>query len=238
MAKGADKASKVDQASNEPVIVGARPERKKRRKILGKVAIWIFATAVIATPNLLYSQAGIGFSPVLTDSMSPVSHAGDVMLTKTVQASTLKVGDIISVYNQIAGTYYSHRIVEIKTVDSALKFFTKGDANKNIDAEALLVPPIAEISKEYMVLPPMAGHAAVYLWSPRGHQVSSIFLVTTYVIIIFLFLFRKKIIANLRPEKVYKELYSEERTTSEHYKNVINHLKEIEMEREAMKNSR
>ena len=238
MGKKAEKVEKVRETSEEPMNFQLPRKDKNTRKKIWKIAIWIFATAVIATPNLLYSQSGISFSPVLSGSMRPVTNTGDVLLNREVKASTLKVGEIITVYNQVAGTFYSHRIVEIKIVNSALQFSTKGDSNSAIDNVALVVPPTNAVSKEYFVLPPWAGHAMVFLWSSRGHDISSIFLVTSYILVVFLFLFRKKIKANFGAEKIYKELYSEERSTSEHYKNVLNHLKEIETERSLIQNSR
>ncbi len=223
--------TKVD--TNKPIKAHSRPKAKGKaiRKAIGKVAIWIFATGLIAAPSLLYSQSGIDFSPILSGSMRPAANVGDVFFTKTVKASTLRVGDIITVYNQVAGTFYAHRITEIRTVDSLLRILTKGDSNPTIDQDPLLLSPISEISKEFFVLPPMVGRPLVYLWSYQGRQASTIFLVGANVLAIFFLLFRKKIKANFGNERVYKELYSDERTTSEHYRNVIDHLKEIEVEK-------
>lgn len=238
MSKKAKKADKGLESEGEQIATQPRLKRKINFKLIGKIAIWIFVTVLIATPNLLYTQSGIGFTSVSGGSMKPVLKSGDVLLTHQVRASSLKVGDIINVYNQIAGTYYSHRVVEIQPVDSGLKFTTKGDSNSAIDTETLVVLPVEAVQKEVLIFPPWAGRVLVFGWSSKVRKASVIFLAVSYVIIFFLFLFRKKIKANFGHEKVYKELYSEERATSEHYKKVIDHLKEIETERNLIQKSR
>jgi hypothetical protein len=46
------------------------------------------------------------------------------------------------------------------------------------------------------------------------------------VLALFAFLFRKQIVANLTPERVYKELYLEERRNTEQYRDLIDNLQE------------
>ena len=219
--------------NNKANRVLARP----KRKLIGKAGIWIFIAGLIAAPSLLHSQAGIGFSPILSGSMRPAANPGDVFLTKVVKASTLRVGDIITVHNQVTGTFYAHRIAEIRTANSILRILTKGDSNPTIDQDPFLISPMGEVSREFFVVP-LIGRPMVYATSFQGRQAATIFLVTSNVLGIFFLLFRKKIKINSGNEKVYKELYSDERTTSEHYRNLIDHLKSIELERNLMQNGR
>lgn len=221
----------VKVATKKPVMAYSRPKGKTRAKLIGKAVIWVFIMGLMAAPSLLYNQAGIGFSPIMSGSMSPSANVGDVSLTKFVKGSSLRVGDIITVYNQVAGTFYTHRIAEMTTVNSAFRIVTKGDANPTIDQDPLLISPVDEISRQFFVVPPLIGRPLVYIWSFQGDQTSTIFLVVTNVLVIFFLIFRKKIKANFGNERVYKELYSDERSTSEHYRNLVNHLKEIEMEK-------
>jgi len=192
--------------------------------------MWLFIIGLAATPALLQSQAGIGFSPILSGSMSPAADAGDLFLTKVVKASTLEVGDIITVHNQVTGTFYAHRIVEIRDANSILRILTKGDANPIIDQDPYLISPNGEVSKEIFLVP-WVGAPLIYLTSFEGRQVATILLVIANVLGLFFLLFRKKIAANFGNERVYKELYADERTTSEHYRKLIDHLKMIEIEK-------
>jgi signal peptidase I len=223
---------------NRPLTATSRTRTalaRPKSKLIGKAAIWIFTLGLIGTPSLLHSQAGIGFSPILSGSMRPAANPGDVFLTKVVNASTLRVGDIITVHNQVTGTFYAHRIAEIRTANSVLRILTKGDSNPTIDQDPYLISPKGKVSKEFFVVP-LVGRPMVYAASFQGRQAATTLLVTSNVLGIFLLLFRKKIKTNFGSERVYKELYSDERTTSEHYRNLIDHLKIIEMERNLMNN--
>ena len=110
--------------------------------------MWIYLIGPAATPALLQSQAGIGFSPILSASMSPAANAGDLFLTKVVRASTLKFGDVITVRGQVTGTIYAHRIVEMRNADSVLRIPTKGEANPIIDQDPYIISPQGDLSKK------------------------------------------------------------------------------------------
>jgi hypothetical protein len=59
-------------------------------------------------------------------------------------------------------------------------------------------------------------------------------LVLANILGLFAFLFRKKIVASFTPERVYKELYIEERRNSQQYRELIDNLQEsLAIEREA-----
>ncbi len=217
---------------NKPIKAHFRP----KWRLIGKVAIGIFIVGLIATPSLLQSQAGIGFSPILSGSMRPAVNVGDVLLTKVVKASTLRVGDIIIVHNQVGTFYYAHRIAEIRTANSVLIILTKGDSNPTIDQDPYVISPTGEISKEFFVVP-LVGSLMTYITSFQGRQFSTILLVVANVLGVFFLLFRKKII-NFAREIFYKDLYMDERATSDNYRNLIDHLKTIEMEKQLMKDEK
>ncbi len=220
--------------TNKSIKIPSSPQGK----VIGKATIWwIFIMGLIAAPSLLHSQAKIGFFPVLSGSMSPTANTGDLFLTKVVEASTLRVGDIITVNNQITGTFYTHRIAEIRTADSVLSIMTKGDANPTIDQYPYVTSSIGGVSKEFFMVP-LVGRSMIYLTSFQARQTAIIFLVASNVLGIFYLLFRKKIKANFGSEKVYKELYSDERVTSEHYRNLIDQLTITEMERNLMEDEK
>ena len=74
----------------------------------------------------------------------------------------------------------------------------------------------------------------VYMNTVQGRQTAESFLVIANILALFAFLFRKKIVASLTPERVYKELYMEERRNNEQYRNLIDNLQEsLAIEREA-----
>lgn len=199
-----------------------------------RTAIFVaFAIAVALVPAVLTGLYGYGFSPILTGSMQPAARPGDVFLTRLVPASTLQVGDVIAINNQITGTYYAHRIHELRDMNGTLRIITKGDANESVDREPFLVAPVSKVSIVVSTIP-YIGRPMVYMNTVQGRQTAASFLVLANILGLFAFLFRKKIVASLTPERVYKELYIEERRNSQQYRDLIDNLQEaLAIEREA-----
>lgn len=209
---------------------------KRKQSTLRKVRNFIFIAltlTVAIVPAILTSKFGYGFSPILTGSMQPAANPGDVFLTRLTPASTLKVGDIIAINNQITGTYYSHRINEIRDMNGTLRIITKGDSNESVDREPFMVAPVSQVSIVISTIPYL-GRPMVYMNSVQGRQAAASFLVVANILGLFAFLFRKKIVASLTPERVYKELYMEEHRKAQQYRELIDSLQEsLAIEREA-----
>lgn len=209
-----------------------RKKTQSRRRVRNVLFLLVVIVIGVA-PAILTSKFGFGFSPILTGSMEPAANPGDVYLTRLAPASTLNVGDVIAVNNQITGTYYSHRIVEIRDFNGALRIITKGDANESVDRDPFMVSPYAKVSLVVETVP-YVGRPMVYMNTVQGRQTATSFLVIANILGLFAFLFRKKIAANLIPERVYRELYNEERRNNEQYRELIDSLQEsLAIEREA-----
>jgi signal peptidase I len=197
--------------------------RGMARRLRLQKAGWVLILALIAAPSILHSQFGIGFSPILTGSMRPAGNPGDVFITKRVQASSLRVGDIIAVHNQTTGVFYAHRIIGIRLQNGVVRIVTKGDANPSADHDPFLTSQHAPTSKEiFRIL--WVGRPLVYLASYQGRHLSFTLLVTSNVLgIIYLLLRRKKVVSD-HGMRVYKELYQEERLTNVMYKEALEEL--------------
>lgn len=203
------------------------------RKRVRNVLFLLIVIAVGVAPAILTSKFGYGFSPILTGSMAPTADPGDVFLTRLVSASELKPNDVIAVTNQVTGTYYSHRIMEIMNYNGELRIITKGDANESVDRDPFIVSPYSKVSLVVKTFP-LVGRPMVYMNTVQGRQAAASFLVIANILGLFAFLFRKKIVANFVPERVYKELYNEERRNNEQYRELIDSLQEsLAIEREA-----
>lgn len=196
--------------------------------------LFIFTVLSVAVvPAILTSKLGIGFSPILTGSMQPAANPGDVFLTRLVPASELHVSDVIAVNNQASGVYYSHRIIDIRSYNGSLRIITKGDANESADRDPFIVSPLAKVSLVIKTIP-YVGRPMVYMNTVQGRQTAASFLILANILALFAFIFRKKIVASLTPERVYKELYIEERRNSQQYRELIDNLQEsLAIEREA-----
>ncbi len=111
------------------------------------VFIWLLLigiTLFIYVANMKIKQSKGDYTPskynayvVLTGSMEPNIHVKDVVVTKKVDPSELKEGDIITFLssdNRFEGITVTHRIQEIKPgSDGSYEFVTKGDANNAED---------------------------------------------------------------------------------------------------------
>lgn len=180
-----------------------------KRKVTSKFLTIFFTISLIAAPSILNAKAGIGISPILSGSMKPYVQPGDAFITRDVPASTLKVGDIIAVHKAESGTPYAHRITQITFQSGLLRIVTKGDANPSAEVDPFMIAPNNLVSKN-IARAKYVGHVLVYLTSVQGRQMASSLLVFANVLVLFLFLFRKKI-QNIIPnaERVFRELYSE-----------------------------
>jgi signal peptidase I len=120
-----------------------------------------------------------GFKPltVLSNSMVPVFEAGDVIITREIDAEDLKEGDIISFYNE-EKNLITHRITSIVEKNGERLFFTKGDNNNTADEEAITAGDIA--GKELFHIPKL-GFLSNYTKGPMGFLLFIVLPLTGYI---------------------------------------------------------
>ena len=109
------------------------------------VALFVFGVVVFvsvlnASEGKVPSVFGFSVLQVKTGSMLPEYEIGTIVITKTVDANELQVGDVISFYSMdkdIAGEVNTHRIEKIEHGgdDNAPYFTTKGDNNSQVDKQ-------------------------------------------------------------------------------------------------------
>jgi signal peptidase I len=79
---------------------------------------------------LIVMTQHLGFAPVLSPSMEPTFHPGDLVITKPEPATAIKVGQVIALPVPSAPSQrYVHRIISVATKDGHPLVQTKGDAN-------------------------------------------------------------------------------------------------------------
>ena len=78
-----------------------------------------------------------GYTPmiVLTDSMDPLIAEGDIIIAKTCDPNSVKVGDVISFFDPSSPTdaILTHRVIAIEEIDGVRYATTAGDNNANTD---------------------------------------------------------------------------------------------------------
>ncbi len=160
-------------------------------KGIGRGAREVFLTfgALLGVLCIVATIAGVAFGvkPLVfrSGSMSPAIHTGDLAVSRTVDASSLKTGDIVSVVNS-EGNRVTHRLVNIASQGDARQLTLKGDDNRVADTEVYTVTKAERVLFDI----PKAGYVVNAAASPYG-----IFALGVYVTAMLLLVFRRK-----RPE--------------------------------------
>ena len=110
-----------------------------------------------------------GYFPliVLTDSMYPEIHSGDLIICHQEEAEELEVGDIIAFFDPAGNgsTIVTHRIEGISKGAEGLEFTTKGDANNVADEKKV---PAKDIVGTYQTRIPGFGNVAMFMQTTTG----------------------------------------------------------------------
>ena len=131
----------------------------------------VLVGAVVVLAVLLLGGRLLGWQvfTVVSGSMEPVYHVGDLLYVRPTDPADLQPGDVITfVMNEqlVVGT---HRIVEVEDTGERLYFYTKGDANAAMDAapvaqENVLGTPVFSI--------PLLGYVVAFVQQPPGSYVA------------------------------------------------------------------
>jgi signal peptidase len=129
--------------------------------MVAAVAI-VLAVATRLSPQSKYGQYRAFSHPVLivlSGSMAPAIHTGDLIVDNPVnatQAQHLKVGQIITFTDSPSSkTVITHRIVGITNVNGSVAYLTKGDANNGSDTAAR---PAADVLGTFAYAIPRGGY--------------------------------------------------------------------------------
>ena len=108
---------------------------------------------VLIIPLLIYLYPPLvgsdGSYMVMSGSMRPALHPGDLLIVKKAGPSLIEVDDIITVKSDRVA--FTHRVVEKRLEDGAYKFKTKGDANEEPDPNLVQASQI--IGRVVLVFP-------------------------------------------------------------------------------------
>lgn len=144
---------------------------KKVITTLGLILFIIIMTLGITIVYKSYSEPNkipsvFGWKPfiVLSGSMEDTIMPGDLILTKEIDVSELKDGDVIS-YRTNKYTVITHRIINIVDEKGERKYYTKGDNNDSADSEPVGNDQIEGI---YRYRIPKLGNIALNIQKPIG----------------------------------------------------------------------
>ena len=104
---------------------------------------------------------------VLTDSMYPEIHSGDLIICHTEDAAQIETGDIIAFFDPAGNgtSIVTHRVTEVTTQDGEVAFRTKGDAN-NVEDKLLVAED--DLVGVYQKRIPNMGNVAMFMQTTQG----------------------------------------------------------------------
>lgn len=111
--------------------------KEKNNNLIGTSISMIVLTLIIC---LVSCQFKYGILVIGTGSMSGTIDKGDIILYEEYDGKDIPLETII-VYEQ-NGNRIIHRVVNILSVDGTVRYFTKGDANQEIDAGYITIDQI------------------------------------------------------------------------------------------------
>jgi signal peptidase len=137
-------ATTLDAQHVAPVPGARHAARRRRRRsrlhplavlrALGTVLLALSAVAALVGAGTVVVQR-LGFAPVLSPSMVPTFGAGDLIVTRPLNASAVRVGDVLVLpLPDQSGQRYVHRVIAVQPgVTGRPVVTTKGDANAAVD---------------------------------------------------------------------------------------------------------
>jgi signal peptidase len=110
------------------------------RQLVNWIGNMLLALVILAMAFFFVAPhfLGMSFFTIQGGSMMPTIPIGSVVAAKSVEASAIKVGDIITFRTGTqADKVVTHRVVEVANGSGPLSFRTAGDANDNPDVNAV-----------------------------------------------------------------------------------------------------
>jgi signal peptidase len=129
--------------------------------------IWIafgLLAGLVLAPTLPLAL-GMRSLVVLSGSMEPTLHVGDVTVVQRISPAQARVGEVITFRAPETGRLTTHRVRAVRVRDGRYAFVTKGDANNAV--ERWTVPPDAQLSRAVFRIP-MIGRAIRLTHTPLG----------------------------------------------------------------------
>ena len=133
-------------------LVAALPGAKASRFLTGLLLGMIGGLGLLTGAAIM--PAAFGHTPlvVVSGSMEPTLHAGDIAVTRSIETHELRVGDVVT-YRSKPGLI-THRIVGLEVTSRGLLFQMKGDANLTADPRPI---PAERIAGKVMYRVPRVG---------------------------------------------------------------------------------
>lgn len=111
-------------------------------RAVGNILLWMLAALGVLSAGVWVANTFGWVQPlvVVSGSMEPGIHTGDLLVSVPEPVEELAVGDVASIASARSGNLVTHRVIEIVENGSQYEIRMKGDANDIFDSEVYLVP--------------------------------------------------------------------------------------------------
>lgn len=105
---------------------------------------------------------------VLTDSMYPIIESGDLIICRTAEPESIRVGDVIAFFDPAGNgsSIVTHRVIEVTEWNGEVAWRTKGDNNNTEDR--LPVPASKLVARYEGTRVAGAGNVALFMQTTPG----------------------------------------------------------------------
>jgi signal peptidase I len=148
--------------------------------------VFLTVGAVLGVLCIVATVAGFAFGikPLVfqSGSMSPAIHTGDLGVARSVDAASVRRGDIVSVIDA-GGSRVTHRVVNVAEQGDSRQLTLQGDANRKPDAEVYTTSRVERV----LFAVPEAGYVVSAATGPIG-----LFFLGLYVAGLLSLIFRRR----------------------------------------------
>lgn len=151
------------------LLINALFEKKRRYALGNRSRIWRVISCflivcslviMIGAVMLVSNQFKYGALVIATESMTGELNKGDVVIFESYDKQTITEGQVIVFEKN--GKMIVHRVVDIEIINGNARYYTKGDANEDMDADFITVHEIRGVAWKKI---PVIGHPTLWMRS-------------------------------------------------------------------------
>ena len=134
------------------------------KKVWGIVS-WVLVCVVVLAAVFLMGSRLLGYRVfnIVSGSMEPVYHVGDLIYVQEVDPNTIQPGDVITFVLNEDLVVATHRVVRVDAEKQ--RFYTKGDANETEDGGSVHFKNLIGVPKFKI---PGLGHVSDFIQKAPG----------------------------------------------------------------------
>ncbi|HKS99865.1 MAG TPA: signal peptidase I [Rugosimonospora sp.] len=129
-----------------------RSQPRRRRGWLDRAASAILGLVVVAALAMIVAGLfGVRLVVIESGSMTPTIRTGDAVLSRSMPATQIRPGQIVTFNHPLLHMPVTHRVVRVHAADGWIEVTTKGDANH--DTESWRVPVTGRVGHTLFRIP-------------------------------------------------------------------------------------